>query len=798
LPAKLQPFDLKSAMQIDSSAQVENVGSRPRRHRLNKKPESALPGIFISYRRSDNPDATGRIYDRLVSEFGKAQVFKDVDSITLGQDFRGHLNGIVGDCGVVLAIIGPRWTDAHNKDGQRRLEDPDDFVRIELEAALARDIPVVPVLVGHAPVPVASELPGSLAPMAFRQSIEVRPDPDFHNDATRLVTALRGILDPTAAAAEQEVAAITAPAAATGMQRARPLGWIVATVLGIAAAAMVVPTFRHLRETPPPESRVDIVTPATDDPASFALSPDGRQIVFVAKSDGAPRLWLRSLAKAAAQPLAGTEGATLPFWSPDSRSIGFFVQNSLKRLDLDGGHPQTLAPGIATKPGSWSSKGVILFSSGPLAPISRVAASGGATTVLPLLGKNAAGNEFPLFLPDGQHFVFAGNSQTDAGTYLGSLDGAAAVRLTSIYGQMAYLPSGWLLWIRSGGTLVGQRLDVARGALVGEPVALADGVISVSASATGVVAYRAGGSGQRQLTWVDRSGALRGTVGPPDESLFAPRVSPDGRQVAFSRETQGKTDIWLQDDARASRMTFGSGDSTNPVWSPDGSRLAFVSISGAAYDLYQKPTNGAQAQEPLLLSQKLLRPTSWSVDGRYLLLFGPDPGPNVDLQVLPITGTRKPLPFVRSSFTRVFGQFSPDGRWVAYQSNESGQNEIYVRRFVVPGDATDSTAAQAGQWQVSTAGGIFPAWRADGKELFYIDPAGMMMGAPITVTGSTVVPGTPGALFQTNVLGGGIDSTQGRQYDVAPDGRFLINRVLDSAAAPITLIQNWNPDATKQ
>src|ERR1700733_9891482 len=280
---------------------------------IRKKTESALSGIFISYRRNDSPDATGRIYDRLVSEFSKALVFKDVDSIPLGQDFRGHLNSIVGDCGVVLAIIGPRWLDASNKAGQRRLEDPDDFVRIELEAALARDIPVVPVLVAHAPIPLASELPGSLASMAFRQSIEVRPDPDFHNDATRLVTSLRGILDP--AAAEQAAAAIAPPAAATGTQRGR-LGWIVAAIAILVAALLAVPTIRYLRETPPPEppeTRLDIVTPATDDPASFALSPDGRQIVFVAKSDGAPRLWLRSLATATAAPLAGTEGARHPF-----------------------------------------------------------------------------------------------------------------------------------------------------------------------------------------------------------------------------------------------------------------------------------------------------------------------------------------------------------------------------------------------------------------------------------------------------------------------------------------------------
>jgi eukaryotic-like serine/threonine-protein kinase len=775
-------------MQIDSAAHVQNAGSRPWRHPLNKKPESALSGIFISYRRSDTPDAVGRIYDRLASEFGKERVFKDVDSIPLGQDFRGHLNGIVSDCGVMLVVIGPRWTDARNKEGQRRLEDPDDFVRIELEAALARDIPVVPVLVGHAPIPVASELPGSLASMAFRQSIEVRPDPDFHNDATRLVSALQVILDPNAPRTETPSVAKASPG--------RPLKWMIAFAAAVLiAAALAIPALKYLRETPPPETRVDIVTPATDDPASFALSPDGRQIVFLAQTDGAARLWLRSLAKATAAPLAGTEGATHPFWSPDSRSIGFFTSNALKRLDLDGGQPQTLAPSNGVAFGSWSSKGVILFFSGPAVPFSRVAASGGAITVLPLLGESVVGDRFPLFLPDGQHFVFQGVG-LKVGSYLGSLDGGAAVRLTSDVSTttMAYLPSGWLLWIRADGTLVGQRLDVATGALVGESVTLADGVLHASASSTGVVAYRAGESGQRQLTWVDRSGAVRGTVGPPDGSLASPRLSPDGRKVAFSRETQGKTDIWLQDDARASRLTFGSGVSIFPVWSPDGSRLAFSSGEGTTLGFYQKPVNGAQAQEPLLLSQKIQYPTSWSEDGQHLLYFTVDPGPGVDLWVLPMIGTRKPFPFLQSSFQKVWGQFSPDGRWVAYESNESGQFEIYVRRFVVPGDAADSMAAQAGQWQVSTTGGIHPTWRADGKELFYIDPAGMMMAAPITETVSAVVPGTPVTLFQTNVLGGGIDSAQGRQYDVAPDGRFLINRVADTAVSPITLILNWNPE----
>jgi Tol biopolymer transport system component len=758
-----------------------------------------LSGIFISYRRSDNPDAVGRIYDRLVSEFGKERVFKDVDSIPLGQDFRGHLNNIIADCSAVLAVVGPRWSDTRNDAGQRRLEDPDDFVRIELEAALARSVPVVPVLVGNAVMPGSAELPSTLTELAYRQSIQVRPDPDFHNDATRLVSALQVILDPSAPRTEAPSGAKATPG--------RPLKWMIAFATAtLIAAVLAIPALQRLRETPTPETRLDVVTPATDDPASFALSPDGRQIVFVAKSDGAARLWLRSLGKATAQPLAGTEGAAYPFWSPDSRSIGFFAQNSLKRLDLGGGQPQTLAPAPIKGNGSWGSKGVILFgaSTGELVSFSRVSASGGATTVLPLLGKNSAANFFPVFLPDGQHFVFVSNEQEEMVLYLGSLDGGAAVRLAALSQRatdirpMAHLPSGWLLWIGSSGSLLAQRLDAAKGTLVGEPVALADSVLSVSASATGVVAYRVSGGGQRQLTWVDRSGAVRGTVGPSDGSLYSPRVSPDGRQVAYSRETQGKTDIWVQDDARASRMTFGTGFSAYPVWSPDGSRLAFQSGVGTTAGAYQKPTNGAQTQELLLPTKKPVFISSWSADGQYLLYFIVNSGTGLDLWVLPMTGTRKPFAFLQSPFTKVWGQFSPDGRWVAYQSLESGRFEIYVRRFVVPGGTADSTAAQAGQWQVSTAGGIHPVWRADGKELFYIDQAGMVVAAPITVTGSTVVPGTPVTLFQTHVYGGGIDNAQGRQYDVAPDGRFMINRVLDTAVSPINLILNWNPEAAKQ
>ncbi len=774
-----------------------------------------MSGIFISYRRSDSPDATGRIYDRLVAEFGKAQVFKDVDSIPLGRDFRGHLNDIVGTCGVMLAIVGPHWTEARNPAGQQRLEDPDDFVRIELETALARDIPVVPVLVGHAPLPVAADLPGSLGSLVFRQSIAVRPDPDFHNDATRLVTALRAILDPEAAAAEQAAAALAQAAAARSAQRARRLGWmlasvaIVAAVLGITAALLAVPAIRYLRLTPapaPPEIRTDIVTPATSEPDSFALSPDGRQIVFVASGDGTSRLWLRPLASTTAQPLAGTEGATDLFWSPDSRSIGFFVDGALKRLDLGGGGAVTLAPAPENFGGTWNAAGVILFAPSARSPLMRVSAAGGAAQTVTTLKAGQAVQGSPFFLPDGHHFLFEALGSAEAeGIYLGDLDGVAPTLLTNAPSVPVYLSTGWMLWV-TGGALVAQRLDVGKAALAGAPVTLAGGlpagggVNSVSVSATGLVAYRVGAASQRQLTWFDRSGAARGSVSIPDG--IGPRVAPDGRRMLVTRPTAHGANLWLLDGERMSRLTFGVSGDFSPVWSPDGTRIVFESNRSGAFDLYQTLVNGAVGDAQPLLSAGQVKipgaPTSWSPDGRFLLYTSVDPKTRVELWVLPMVGAHTPSVFLKTPFDESDGVFSPDGRWVAYQSNESGRFEIYVRPFHPPGAKESDSASSATQWQVSTAGGIEPMWQPDGKEIDYIDPSGAMMAAPITVSGAGFTAGTPVKRFQTRIVGGGENVGRAREYDVAPDGRFLIDTVSESAAAPITLIQNWNPEATPQ
>jgi Tol biopolymer transport system component/tRNA A-37 threonylcarbamoyl transferase component Bud32 len=629
------------------------------------------------------------------------------------------------------------------------------------------------------------------------------------------------------------------------------LAWIaVLAVAAVVIVALAIPAVRYVNQTPPlalPETRVDIVTPATTDPASFALSPDGRQIVFVAAGDGASRLWLRSLATTTAQPLAGTEGATSPFWSPDNRSVGFFADGKLKRIDLGGGAPQTVATATSARGGTWNADGVILFAPSNAGPLVRVPASGGPPVAVTKLDRQGS-HRFPSFLPDGRHFLFYAQGRPDtAGIYVGALDGPDAHRVTAADTAGVYLSSGqtslavgaasgpaeafreggWLLWVRAG-TLVAQRLDLDRQALTGDPVTLAGPVVAdtnlnvaaVSVSAGGLVAYRTGGASQRQLAWVDRSGKALGPLGAPDANvLLHPSVSPDGHRAVVSRTVQGNLDLWLLDGTRTTRFTFDAAQDQLPIWSPDGSRIVFDSNRTGHRDIYEGSSSRAGEEVLLVASPQTKVATDWSADGRFLLYMGADPQTDWDLWVLPLEGdrpsttSRRPEPaggrtpwvFLKTPFNERMGAFSPDGRWVAYQSNESGRMEIYVRPFAGPaasGAALRLRSGQAagaagGQWQISTAGGIFPRWRRDGKELYYLGPNGVMMAAPLTVTDSTLAPGVPVALFPTRIVGGGVDNGQGRQYDVARDGRFLINTVLDEASAPITLLQNWRPDVKK-
>jgi eukaryotic-like serine/threonine-protein kinase len=604
------------------------------------------------------------------------------------------------------------------------------------------------------------------------------------------------IEEALAAPAAEAAAAITAPRAASSR-----FAWIIAGAAVLVAAGLGLVHFREASPPAPPEMRTDIVTPATSDPASFALSPDGTQIVYVADADGASRLWLRPLASATAQPLAGTEGASDPFWSPDSKSIGFFANAQLKRLDLGGGAPRTLAAATG-RGGAWNAEDVILFAPTAVgSPLFRIPASGGKAVAVTKLDRG-----YPLrpsFLAGGRQFLFfvIGTSAPDtSGIYLGSLDSLETWQLTPANAPGTYLPSGYLLWVRAG-ALVAQRLDLEQKALTGPAVTLADMVTSLSVSATGLVAYRTGAASRRQLTWFDRSGKALGILGAPDENnLNDPRLSPDGRRVAVYRIVKGDYDIWLLDGTRTTRFTFDAANDATPIWSPDGSKIIFASVRrGQGHrDLYQKPSNGAGAEELVEGSAQDRFPSDWSPDGRFILYNSVDPQTDRDIWVMPMEGDRKPYVFLKTSFDERIGRFSRDGRWVAYMSNESGRMEIYIRPFAAPAASAAAANPIAGQWQVSTEGGINPQWSLSGKELYYIGPNGEMMAAPIVITGTTIEPGAPVVLFQTRIFGGDVDNQQGPQFDVARDGRFLINTVVDdSASSPITLLMNWSPEEKK-
>ena len=596
--------------------------------------------------------------------------------------------------------------------------------------------------------------------------------------------------------------ALVAP---TPASRAR-LPWMVAATSVLVAAALAIPAVRHLGEAPPstpPEIRTDIAAPGS---GTFALSPDGRQLAFVASSGGMLRLWLRSLSDASAQPLAGTDGGETPFWSPDNRSIAFFTATELKRLDLGGGAPRTIASGSRFILGTWGADDVILYSEA--APpsstvLKRVSAAGGAPMLVSPLGPEM-GCYAPWFLPDGKRFLFTATGRPDAaGIYMGTLDGSTPTRVTPDVSPGLYLPStlgslgasrdaGWLVWLRTD-TLVAQRLDLAKPVLTGETVSVADDVDFASVSSAGLIAYRTGaGSGQRHLAWFDARGNQLETVGEPG-NLSPFDLSPDGKSVAMTVGTAGTSDadIWILEVARGlrTRFTFAQGTDRNPVWSPDGRSLAFASSRSGHADLYMKSVDGAVGSEELLYAdERVKQPHSWSPDGKFLLFSASDPKTKPDLLILPMTGDRKPFAFAQTEFWEAQGVFSPDGRWIAYVSDESGTAEVYAAPFPGPGGKRLISTKQAGVGQ----GGV-PVWRPDGKEIFYIAPDRSLMAVEVTVKGTALEAGLPRVLFGP-ILGVG-----GRNYAVSADGkRFLtLMRPGRRTDAPITLIQNWHPAAKR-
>jgi serine/threonine protein kinase/Tol biopolymer transport system component len=532
-----------------------------------------------------------------------------------------------------------------------------------------------------------------------------------------------------------------------------------------------------------------------------AVSPDGLRLAFLATGDGggAQTIWIRSFDSLTARMLPGTDGGFIPFWSADSRYVGFIAGGKLKKIDISGGPPLVLtdAPSAnLTGGGTWNRDGVIVFSrSGGLFQVS---AAGGEPTPITKVdeSRGEAAHVMPRFLPDGRHFLYLVRSGKPeiTGIYLASLDSAESVRLLSTDVKAEYSLGHLLFW--RAGALLAQPFDATRLELTGDPFPVAEqvganpgfGWAAYSASDSGTLVFGPGNSETTQLQWFDRGGRPLGPVGPPGPN-YDPELSPDGRRVMVERAA----DLWLLDTVRsvATRFTFDPAFDANANWSPDGSRILFRSNLKGAMDLYLKPSSGVQGEEVLFQSSADKYPRDWSSDGQFIL-YGDSSGKGgMDLWVLPLAGDpsagsgqgRKPFPLLQTDFWEDHAQISPDGRWFAYISNESGRYETYIQSFPKPG----------GKWQVSTGGGIAPRWRGDSRELYYIAPDQKLMAVAIRGD-ATLEVGQPTVLFQTRIFeSGGFVETDKQQYDVTPDGqRFLINTPVEGATSPpLTVVLNW-------
>ena len=576
--------------------------------------------------------------------------------------------------------------------------------------------------------------------------------------------------------------------------------WLPWGIAALLLAALGAVSFLHFRETPP-EARLITTSIEAPENATFeftfglnlpTLSPDGRRIVFGARGpDGKTQLWVRALDSPAAQPLAGTEGGVrFPFWSPDSRTIAFFADGKLKRMDVTGGPTLALADAPNPVGGSWSPQGVIVFSPKFEGAFQRVGAGGGvpkaATRQEP--GHNYY---FPWFLPDGRHFLFADQGQTgsrDIVLRIGALDSLETKALGPANSNAVY-SNGYVLYLRQT-TLLAQPYDEKRLATTGDAVPFAEQVRTMSPSITlgifsvareGLLAYQAAGAGADQLTWFDRSGRPVGTLGDPGE-FASVEFSPDRKRVAVTLRGQDD-DIWIYDVARGlpTRFTYSPSMERVPVWSPDGRSIVYASNAKGHFDLYRKSADGTGNEELLYADGEYKIPSSWSPDGKLLLFWGSEPNALSDIWVLPIgapsgsSSGSKPFRWLATPFREAAAQLSPDGHWVTYESNESGRNEIYAAPF----------SGQGSKPRISNGGGRYPRWRADGKEIFYLGP-GMLMAAEVSVKGGNIEVGAVRSL--------GIPVRAGNyRYDVSLDGqRFLVAAPREQKSpAPLTLVQNW-------
>jgi eukaryotic-like serine/threonine-protein kinase len=626
--------------------------------------------------------------------------------------------------------------------------------------------------------------------------LEKNPEARFHS-ARDLAFALDALpTSGTTVAIPAGTAPISARLPSSVTLRHIIVGTVAAMAVIAAVALVVAFILPYFRRTPTEAHTVRffINPPEKASFGPFAISPDGLHLAFVASDAfGKASLWVRPLDSPIAQPLSGTEDAIYPFWSPDSRFIGFFAGGKLKKIELSGGTVQTLCNAAIPRGGSWSSSGVIVFGPSPNEALYQVADAGGPASPLTKLepSRQEASHRWPFFLPDGRHFLYSvlGGPQSQ-GIWVTTLDGKDTRRLLNISSSIAmYAAPGYMLF-RHEATLMGQVFDVNKLQLSGDAFPVAEQVgfdlstfqTYFSVSQTGVIAYSAATGGKTQLTWIDRTGKELGLVGPP-ANYIRPSLSPDGKRVAVDgSDSQGNRDVWLLDLAsgNSTRFTFDPAQDLFAVWSPDGSRIVFGSDREGPRNLYQRSAKGADKEELLLKSDFNAYPVDWSHDGRYIAYVINDPKTKIDVWVLPVTGDQKPFPFAKTEASERGARFSPDGKWLAYVSDESGVPQIYVETFPSSG----------GKWQVSTSGGYHIAWRQDGKELFYVAADRKMMAVDIKGEGANFEAGPPTPLFELRVPN--YTGSQA-QFAVTPDGqKFLIaNTHGENKSEPITVALNW-------
>jgi eukaryotic-like serine/threonine-protein kinase len=570
------------------------------------------------------------------------------------------------------------------------------------------------------------------------------------------------------------------------------LAWIAAATFFLVAA--VAAGVGYFYRAPDDHSIFFSVSPPKQEilETGGGLSPDGNLLALVsADPGGQTRLWIRPLESLVARPLPGTEGVQYTFWSPDSRFIGFFAQGKLKKIDVSGGPPQILCDAPNGRGGTWNREGTILFSPRVVDAIYRVPAAGGEPTAVTTTETKQETHWWPYFLPDGRHFLYLirGDPQENQMICLGSLDLKDRKRLLKADSGGTYAPPGYLLFARAG-TLLAQRFDAKTLQLEGDPFPVVESVAyrlsrghaAFSISENGRLAYLTGGINPKtQLVWFDRKGKRLGSVTDPGD-YRCPELSHDQKRVLVERlDPEARTyDIWLLELLRGtrSRLTIDPSNDSNGVWSPDDQRIIFTSNRRGHWDIYRRILSGTGGDEIVLESSDGKNVDQWSEDGRFIVYTSSGPSYN-DLCVLPLFGDRKPTPFLQTPFNEVQARISPNGRWIAYASDESGTLQVYVQSFPPSG----------AKWPISANGGGQPAWRRDGRELFYVAADKKIMAAAVKET-SVFEAGVPEALFQTGISG---LLNARNHYTVTADGRrFLINTpVEETTPLQLTVVLNW-------